>query len=491
MKIQNKALNPLLMTDSYKLAHLLMYPPKTQMVFSTWTPREARDGSTHVVVFGVQAALRKLTQLWQEGFFDRPLADAYDEFASIHAKFLGEEPRREWKDAITRLHEIGRLPLEIRALPEGTLCPIRTPYLTIMNTDPKAAWLTNFIETLLSTELWLPATDATIAYKNRRMVNGWAVRTGVDPETLNFTGHGFEMRGMQNLEAGMRSGAAHLLSWWGTDTLSSFPFLSAYYDSAVGVDYTAGSVPASEHSVMCAWGIGREKDLFEWLATERFPDGFLSVVSDTWDLWTVIGEYLPALKDKIIKRDGRLVIRPDSGVPENILCGDPNAAEGTMQRKGVVQSLWDIFGGTTNDKGFKTLDTHIGVIYGDAMNYTRVDTILRRLAEQGFAANNVVYGFGSYNYTYVTRDTYGFALKSTAVIVDGEYRAIWKDPKTDNGTKKSQKGFVVVNPDLTYTDKLTPQEYAEHKNALQVVFKDGTSQNAQTFKEIRERLWTQ
>jgi nicotinamide phosphoribosyltransferase len=479
------------MADSYKLAHLLMYPPKTQQVFSTWTPRDRRDGSKYVVVFGVQAALRKLARLWQEGFFDRPLADVYGEFANVHIKFLGEEPRLEWKEAISSLHALGYLPLEIKALPEGTLCPIRTPYLTIRNTDSKAAWLTNFVETMLSTELWLPATDATIAYNNRLMVNGWAARTGVDPETMNFTGHGFEMRGMQNLESGMRSGAAHLLSWWGTDTLSAFPFLSAYYDSELGDDYVAGSVPASEHSVMCAWGIRYERDLFEWLATERFPNGILSVVSDTWDLWTVIGEYLPALKGKITRRNGRLVIRPDSGIPENILCGEPNAPEGSLQRKGVVQCLWDIFGGTTNDKGFKTLDSHIGAIYGDAMNYNRVNTILRRLADKGFAANNVVYGFGSYNYTYVTHDVYGMALKSTAVVVDGEYRAIWKDPKTDDGIKKSQKGFVVVNPDLTYTDNLNPWEYEIQENALRTVFLNGKAQNEQTFKEIRDRLWSQ
>lgn len=489
MKIHNKTINPLLMTDFYKWSHILMYPPKTEMVFSTWTPRTARDKSEKVVVFGVQAALRKLKSLWDDGFFSRPLNEVYEEFADVHMKALGSEPRQEWKDAIFHLHGLGYLPLRIRALPEGTLCPIRTPYLTIQNTDSRSAWLTNFVETMLSTELWLPCTDATIAYYNRKMVNEWAAKTGISPYEMNFSGHGFEMRGMQNLESGMVSGASHLLSWWGTDTISAFPYIEAYYDGKLGDDYIAGSVPATEHSVMCSWGNESEQDLFVWLSTQQFPDGFLSVVSDTWDLWTVVGEYIPAIKDKILARNGRLVIRPDSGTPWKIICGDPDAEKDSIQYKGLVESLWDIFGGTTNDMGYKTLDGHIGVIYGDAMNYDTVDDILRKLANKGFAANNTVFGFGSYNYTFVTRDSYGMALKSTAVIVDGEYKAIFKDPKTDNGTKKSQKGFVIVNEDLTYTDELTQEEYEEKSNALQYVFVDGKEMNTQAYKEIRERLW--
>jgi len=497
-------MNPLFATDSYKWSHILMYPPKTEMVYSTWTPRAAKDGSAHVVVFGVQAALRKLNELWRVNFFARPLGQIQHEFERTHKNFLLEDVRKEWTDAITRLHGLGYLPLEIKALPEGTLCPIKTPYLTIKNTDAKCAWLTNFVETFLSTELWLPATDATIAYNNRKMVNEWAIKTGVSPDDMNFLGHGFEMRGMQGIESGMKSGAAHLLSWWGTDTLSAIPFLEEYYDSELSVDYIAGSVPASEHSVMSAWGQGNEKELFEWLITKRFPTGILSVVSDTWNIWKVVGEYLPELKDKIMARDGKLVIRPDSGDPADILCGLRSLVTGSivasvairkLQDIGVVEALWQIFGGTTSKHGYKVLNSHIGVIYGDSMNYKNVNEILGRLEAKGFAANNVVFGFGSYNYTYVTRDTYGFALKSTACVVDGEFREIFKDPITDNGLKKSQRGMVVVNPDLTYTDGLSLCEYKRIHGLgaclLKTVFCDGEERNTQTFKEIRERLWKQ
>lgn len=482
-------INPLFATDGYKLSHILQYPPKTELVFSTWTPRMSRDKRHgHVVVFGIQPAMIKLGEIWRQGFFNRSLAAIMREFTSMHLHFLMCKPPQEWVDAITYLHNLGYLPLEIKALPEGTLCPIKTPYLTIKNTDPNCAWLTNFVETFLSTELWLSATSATTAYYNRLMLNNWAQKTGLTAKDMNFVGHDFSMRGMQNLQSGMMSGAAHLLSFDGTETVSTFPYINKYYYTPIE-RLVVGTVPATEHSVMCAWGKDGEVDLFDWLLTVRFSEGILSVVSDTWDLWTVIGQYLPELKDKIMTRNGKLVIRPDSGIPEDILCGDPTAEKDTLQYKGVVEVLWDIFGGTKNEAGFKTLDSHIGVIYGDAMNYDRVDTILARLAAKGFAANNVVFGFGSYNYTYVTRDTYGFALKSTAVVVDGEYREIYKDPATDTGFKKSQKGFVIVNDDLTYTDGLDVTAYEGANNNLESVFINGNYLNEEGFQQIKARLW--
>jgi nicotinamide phosphoribosyltransferase len=498
MKIQALTVNPLTLADFYKYSHILMYPPKTERVFSTWTPRDMSKfagNADGVVVFGVQAALMTLHEIWDTGFFGRPLNQVFGEFEHIYNTSLGTDVPPEWINAIHGLHALGHLPIEVRALSEGTLCPCKVPYLTITNVDPRFGWLTNFLETMLSTSLWLPASSATQTYYLRKLVNKYAVETGLSEDDMNFTLHDFSMRGMANIEAGMSSGAAHLLSSWGTDTISAFNYIKAYYNGELGEDYQAFSVPASEHSVMSAWGPDNERELFEWLLTERFPSGILSVVSDTWDLWKVIGEYLPGLRDTVMKRDGKLVIRPDSGDPVHILCGDPDG-ETEIEKKGAVEALWNIFGGVINQAGYKTLDPHIGLIYGDAINYTRAGEILKRLKAKGFAANNVVFGIGSYTYQYQTRDTFGFALKSTAAVVDGTYREIFKDPATDrDSVKKSQRGFVGVSDKLALIDKMSPEKYRsfnEHGlNALGVVYRDGQFLRVERYSDIRDRLWSE
>jgi nicotinamide phosphoribosyltransferase len=326
------------------------------------------------------------------------------------------------------------------------------------------------------------------------------------------------MRGMDSVEAVISSGVAHLTSFMGSDSLPAIYGARKFYEAEGPV---AGSVNATEHSVMCAGGKEDEVETFRRLL-ETYPTGILSVVSDTWDLWKVCTEHLVTLKEEIMARDGKLVIRPDSGNPVDILCGKqiyiPQEYESEEEEietkkelkspicKGVIELLWDVFGGTINEQGYKVLDSHIGAIYGDSITIDRADEICRRLEGKGFASTNVVLGIGSFTYQYNTRDTFGFAMKATYVEVKEkcEYhnhlpweeadkitkgREIFKDPITDDGTKKSATGLLHVTKvmnDYVLIDKVTWGE--EEGGELQTIYKDGNTFNKTTLNQIRERL---
>jgi nicotinamide phosphoribosyltransferase len=476
---------PILIKDAYKTGHIIQYPNGTQMVYSNLTPRGSRiPGINSVVVFGIQHFVKEyLIDQFDKNFFLVPKKEAIAAFKRRMDNALG-------KDAVSTehmeaLHDLGYLPLEIKALPEGTLCPMRIPLLTIRNTHDKFFWLTNDLETLLSAVLWHPITSATIAHEYRKMLDKYAAKTSDIPEFVQWQGHDFSMRGQASIDAAMASGAAHLLSFTGTDTIPAIDFLETYYGANSDNELIGGSVPATEHSVMCLGGNETEQETFDRLITKVYPSGIVSIVSDTWDYWKVIGEILPNLKDKIMARDGKVVIRPDSGDPVLILCGDDQSYD-VLKNKGTVEALWDLFGGTTNSKGYKQLDPHIGAIYGDSITLERCNEICERLERKGFASTNVVFGIGSFTYQYVTRDTFGFAMKATYGVVNGKAVNIFKNPKTDDGLKKSAKGMLRVNADLTLSEGVTPQE--ADGGMLQTVFFNGQAKNIQTLSDIRKRL---
>jgi nicotinamide phosphoribosyltransferase len=366
--------------------------------------------------------------------------------------------------------------------------------LTIENTIPEAFWVTNYIETLLSAEIWHPCTSATLAYEFRKLFDHWAAKTGGPAEFTQFQGHDFSMRGMPSLEAAAASGAGHLLSFVGTDTIPSIMYLEQFYNADIEKMLVGTSVPATEHSIMCAYG-QNEYESFKRIITECYPSGIISIVSDTWDLWHVLTNVIPSLHQEIMARDGKVVIRPDSGRPADIMCGDPKAAAGSPASLGVIELLWNEFGGTVNTKGYRELDSHIGSIYGDAITYDVAREICERLAEKGFASTNMVYGIGSFTYQYVTRDTFSFALKSTDAVINGEEIQIWKDPVTDPGAvKKSLRGRVVVREEadgnLVVVDHLSHAEQEELSNIdmLKPIFLNGQLLNEQNLTDIRKRL---
>ena len=572
-----KIKSPLYLIDFYKADHRRQYPDNTVTVYSNFTPRSnkyAYEDSNEVVVFGIQYLIKEyLIDQWNEGFFNRSRIEVVEEYQSFMDRCLG--PGAIPVDHIIDLHNLGYLPIKIKSLPEGTLCPIGVPVLTIVNTEPKFFWLTNYLETLLSNILWKPMTSATTAHLYRKEFERHAELTGSPKDFIGWQGHDFSFRGMSGVEDACLSGMGHLLSFNGTDTVPAIVAAMNYYPTE---EFIGGSVPATEHSVMCMGGDGvGEFETFKRLITETYPSGIVSIVSDTWDFWKVMTDYLPRLKDEIEARDGRVVIRPDSGDPVDIICGlnskyprfegisedylndflvEAEEHEGEIffahgsywkigdvsdfiaeygydnysqsrtfsemksggvslleevtvdedyEFKGAYEILWDIFGGTTNDNGYKVLNPKVGLIYGDSINYDRQKDILARLEAKKFTASNLVLGIGSFTYEYVTRDTYGFAMKATYGEVEEEFfateestepgvrtigREIYKDPKTDSGLKKSAKGLLCVGRNcegkLTLIDQAT--ETVEDVGELDVVFEDGKLVKEVSFEDVRKVL---
>ena len=484
-----RAINPAGYIDFYKTGHVFQYPKNTEKVNSNFTPRESRiPGINQVVVFGIQYFVKEFViNQFNENFFNQPEEKVVGSYSRRLVNALGPIS----VEYIRSLHKLGYMPLEIKALDEGTLCPLRVACLTIQNTHPDFFWLPNFLETLLSDTLWGPMTSATIAYEYRDILDTYAKATSDMPGFVDWQAHDFSMRGMYGVEAAMMSGAGHLLSFTGTDTVPAIDFLELYYGANSDKELIGGSVPATEHSVMCMGGEETEVETYVRLLKDVYPSGIVSVVSDTRDYWKDLTEELPKIKDLILSRDGKLVIRPDSGDPIKVICGDPDGLEDYIV-KGSIEVLWDLFGGTTNSKGYKQLDTHIGLIYGDSITLDRARTICRRLKQKGFASTNVVFGVGSFTYQHVTRDTFGFAMKATYGEIDGKPYDIYKTPKTDKGgVKKSAKGLLRVVKDglssrLVMHELVTPEE--EKTGLLTTVFLDGKLVKETTLAEVRARL---
>ena len=823
----------ILACDGYKTSHRKQYNPSTELVYSTWVPRKSRlRGVDKVVFFGLQAFIKDyLVDSFNNTFFNRPKEVVIQEFKRVMERYSGDTDTEHWE----ALHDLGYLPLRIDALEEGTLCPIRVPMFTIQNTKPEFYWLTNFVETIMSTEIWKPMTSATIALEYRKILEKWADKTCDDNTFVDYQAHDFSLRGMAGLDAGLSSGAGHLLSFKGSDTIPAILWLEKYYNADITKEVIANGIAGSEHSVqetnILNAGIDNqlegEYQNLKYFLTELYPTGIFSYVADTYNLWYCVTKALPRLKDEILSRDGKLVVRPDcydeatqiltdngwkyfkdlvqgvdkvaqyhrdgsidfvipikyysqhytgnmykfnninnnidllvtpnhrmivrnqdgdidvryaedikykyneynvcaglkqgsinhitpmdrlniaiqadgrvryrenstkfivdfqlakqrkidrlinicklagvqykliknsrmfneknskwsnqstvyvylenkpskdfsswinlkdksyewcrefidevvnwdghrrtdtrfkydttnpknaiivqqiavlagyrtkytqytdnrsdkykdihtiniltnkdsisgrsiikqrvdydgniycvqvptgmlvvrrnnqvaicgnSGDPCDIICGlntsDKDLSMGNQYsneiNKGVIELLWDIFGGTINSKGYKVLDKHIGAIYGDAITLERADEICRRLEQKGFASSNVNLGVGSYTYNMNTRDTFGFALKTTYAKVDGKELMLFKDPITDDGTKKSNKGMVVVAKELE-TDKLIcldclnqkDKDFYKDVDLLKPVFKDGVLLRDDSLSDIRQRVLSQ
>jgi len=556
-------INPLLCTDGYKTSHHLMYPKGTELVFSNFTPRSINympNKAKDIVVFGIQYTIKYISDIFQENFFNCNKQTVCDQLQKYLNSYLGTAYNISHFSA---LHDLGYLPIEVRGLDEGAVISPKMPVLTIHNTKKEFYWLTNFLETLISTTLWKPMHSASMSYAYSKIAKEWANKTDKGAN-IDFQCHDFSMRGMQSLESSIGSALGWMVCSKGTDTLPVLQASEYYY----GTSDIGFSVPASEHAVMTAYGKEDELGAFKRIL-ETFPTGIVSVVSDSFDLWKVCTNYLIELKQDILSREGKLVIRPDSGDPVNILCGvssnytdlskwfpegevlpeyfedslleevredTPHGEHGVTEwestyqingklykakihniswnrhdkqyyfidmwekakitieevtwkptEKGVVELLWDVFGGTINEQGYKVLDSNIGVIYGDSITLDRMDEICKRLESKGFASTNVVYGVGSYSLGYATRDSQGSAAKATYVEVNGEPRNIFKDPITDDGTKKSATGLLAVFNGVL-KQECSWDEVNSKKNELRIRFKDGVHYNQVTLTEIRERL---
>jgi len=532
------SIQPLTLTDFYKQTHYKCYPKGTQKVYSNLTARKSRvEGLNTVVVFGLQYFIKEyLLVQWGKNFFSKPWAEVEKKYLRMVNATLGKGAVDT--EHIKKLHDLGYLPLKIKALPEGVSALIRTPVTTITNTIDHAYWLVNYLESLWSCVTWQPITSATIALDFRKMLNKYAMETVGDTSFCQWQGHDFSFRGMGSLETACSSGGGHLLSFSGTDTIPAIEWLEHYYNADVDKELVGASVSATEHAVASfniIYGcmdyeailaefiertpLGMEKPTSEsvnprlvkeyaflkWYITECVPNGVASYVGDTYNLFSVVVEILPRLKPEILARTGgfpvdRLVIRPDSfwTDPVDCLCGFSGyhpqmekltALEKEVVRKGLIESLWNIFGGTVSPKGYKVLDYHIGAIYGDSITKARGEKICIRLKEKGFASTNSIYGIGSFTYQYNTRDTFGMAIKATYGVVNDLAIEVYKDPVSDDGMKKSAKGLIrvdLVDGHYTYEDCVTPEE--EEKGELKTVFLDGKLIIDHTLAEIRGRI---
>lgn len=525
--------NPILLTDGYKLDHRRQYPNGTEFVYSNWTPRsnsyfpEATDGS---VVFGLQYVIKRfLIDDFNKNFFGKPKEEVVAQFARRIRTYLGDTAFETiGVKHIEDLHDLGYLPIEIKALPEGTVCPIRVPAVTVINTLPEFFWLTNYFETLLSNTLWLPMTSATTARLFKKELLRHAKKTGydVDPNVvLGFSCHDFSMRGMAGIEATEISGLGHLTSFVGTESLPALDAAEEYYGADAEKELLGSTVAATEHSVMCAGANfdengGNDFEQFKRIISEVYPAGFISVVSDSFDYWRVVEQFLPKLKNLIMTREGRVIIRPDSGCPEDIICGywtkpgyetkiettpvrgknkyfyrEANGRHKWIQCSegqyfGTYHMLLKIFGGTKTKEGFWKLDDHIGLIYGDSITLARQKEIYARLEEKGLCASNLVLGVGSFSYQFKSRDSLGFAMKATWCQINGEAKEIFKKPKTDSGLKNSLKGLIKVEKDAEgkffAIDQVTREE--EQTGCLETVFKDGKLVKEFTLAEVRANV---
>lgn len=451
--------NLLLKTDSYKMTHAKMYNPNTQYIFSYL---EARVGSKYdsTLFFGLQYLLKTL-----EGIV--VTMDHIDEAEQICNAHIGPGVfnRSLWEYIVLKLN--GKLPLEIRAVPEGTQVPVGNVLMTIVNTDPNCAFLTNYMESYLL-HIWYSCTVATLSKHCKNNLQKFVEKTCDTMDSLEYMLHDFGYRGVSSDESSGIGGLAHLVNFRGTDTLTALMAGKKYYS----VDIAGYSVNASEHSIMSSMGKEGEMEVIERLL-DRYPSGILSIVMDSYDIFKAV-EYLGThMKEKVLNRNGKTVIRPDSGNPVEI----------TLR---MLNKLEEYFGSTRNFKGYKELNPKVGLIYGDGINIETIQQICREMLIHDWAANNIIFGMGGGLLQKVNRDTQRFAFKCSAMMIDNTWVDVYKDPVTSHGqeTKTSKAGHLILTPDFV-TKKVAAHEYPHHDDILQLVFKNGFLIKEFTMDEVR------
>ena len=486
--------NPMLLIDFYKAVHAEMLPKDITKSVSYFTPRMSRVNRwDSVVMFGLQGFIKTyLIDYFNDEFFNKPFDEVISGYKRVMDATLGENAYKIEK--IEKLHKLGYLPIEIVALPEGTIVPMHVPMFGITNTHKDFAWLPQSLESLISAESWHPMIAATVGYTYRQIVDYYYDLT-CDDETSRARALGaFDFRGEECTDSAIKAGAGWCLSFLNTATVPTIPYLEKNYKCDCTKEPVAFGSPSTEHSVMCSnFAVdGDEITLLRRLLTEVYPNTSFSAVLDSYDYWNVIDNILPQLKYEILAHNGCMLMRGDSGDCVEVVTK-------------TVFKLWEEFGGTTNSKGYKVLDPHVKAIYGDSITVQRCEQIYKILMENGFACSNVALGVGSFSFQLIeddgilkpfTRDTFSSCIKATYCEIDDKPFPIFKNPK-DGGFKKSQKGCCVVvqgsDDKLIYVDGRTWEEaHASGKDAkinlLQPIFKDGQLIKEQSLAEIRDIL---
>lgn len=483
-------INPMLLIDFYKAVHAEMLPKNITKSVSYFTPRMSRVKMwDKAVMFGLQGFIKKyLIDYFNEEFFSRDFDEVMNDYSRIMDAALGKGVYRLEK--IEKLHELGYLPIEIVALPEGAMVPMHIPMFGITNTHPDFAWLPQSLESLISAESWHPMLAATVGYTYRQIVNKYYDLTCDDSIERAKALGAFDFRGEECTDSAVKAGAGWCLSFLNTATVPTIPYLEKYYNCDCTKEPVAFGSPSTEHSVMCSnYAVdGDEITLLRRLLTEIYPETSFSAVLDSYDYWNVIENILPQLKEEILHHNGCMLMRGDSGDCVEVVTK-------------TVFKLWEEFGGTVNSKGYKVLNPHVKAIYGDSITVQRCEQIYKILTEKGFACSNVALGVGSFSMQCIeeegilkpfTRDTFSSCIKATYCEIDNRPYPIFKNPK-EGGFKKSQKGCCIVTKDesgaFTFTDGHTWEEAANcTDNELVPIFKDGKMLKEQSLSDIRNIL---
>ena len=479
-------INPMLLIDFYKAVHAEMLPKNITKSVSYFTPRMSRvERWDKVVMFGLQGFIKTyLIAYFNEEFFGKPFEEVIGEYKRIMDAALGAEAYKIEK--IEKLHKLGYLPIEIIALPEGTLVPMHVPMFGITNTHPEFAWLPQSLESLISAESWHPMIAATVGYTYRQIVNDYYDKTCDDNVARARALGAFDFRGEECTDSAIKAGAGWCLSFLNTATVPTIPYLEQMYACDCTKEPVAFGSPSTEHSVMCSnYAMdGDEVTLLRRLLTEIYPGTSFSAVLDSYDYWNIIDNVLPQIKEEIMAHKGCMLMRGDSGECVEVVTK-------------TVFKLWEQFGGTVNSKGYKVLDPHVKAIYGDSITIQRCEEIYRILEENGFACSNVALGVGSFSMQCIeedgilkpfTRDTFSSCIKATYCEIADKPYPIFKNPK-DGGFKKSQKGCCIVYEDLSFQDGFAWEEAcANAENQLMPVFKDGKLLVEQNLQQVRAKL---
>lgn len=507
-------MNRIIDTDSYKASHWLLYPENTTATFSYLESRGSERKYQETVFFGLQYILKK--------YFAEPITIEEVEEAKEIITAHGEPFNYAgWKLLVER--HGGKLPLRIRAVPEGTIAPLHNALMTVESTDPDFYWLVSYVETVLM-RLWYPITVASQSYYLRKLIYSYLLETADNPEEeIKFKLHDFGSRGVSSQESAAIGGAAHLVNFLGTDTMAALMLLREYYNTPM-----AGfSIPAGEHSTFSSWGKGHEKDAYQNMLKEfAKPGAMLAVVSDTWDIYNACDKiWGEQLKNEVVNSGATVVIRPDSGDPVSVLCGhstkdlieesgryyikgkynsykdmfgaeiwgdyDKEREVTPNEIKGVLDILAEKFGYTLNSKGYKVLN-NVRVIQGDGVNPTSIAQILQVMKAKGYSATNIAFGMGGALLQKVDRDTLKFAYKCSAIRIGEEWQDVYKDPITDSG-KRSKKGrldAIKVGGYPVATVKLGDNEIANPHSIMETVFENGEVLINYSLEDIRNRALT-
>jgi nicotinamide phosphoribosyltransferase len=452
--------NLILNTDSYKMSHFAQYPQGAEYVSSYI---ESRGGVyPETVFFGLQAFIKE--------YLTRPISQADIDEADAVCTVHGVPFNREGWEYILNEYQ-GYLPLEIEAAPEGAVIPTGNVMVQVTNTDPKCAWLTSYVETALLRAVWYPTTVATVSRACRDIITRYMEETAESLDGLPFKLHDFGARGASSEEAAALGGAAHLVNFMGTDTLSGIMAARRYYNA----DMAGFSIPAAEHSTITSWGRDGETAAYANMIQQFGGEGRLvAVVSDSYDFWNAIDNiWGDELKEQVQQFGGTLVVRPDSGEPVEVV---PEA----------IERLMDKFGYETNSKGYRVLPACVRLIQGDGICARSIDAILAAMKARGLSADNVAFGMGGELLQKINRDTQKFAMKASAICINGEWRDVYKDPITDPGKRSKRGRLALINDEQGYRT-VREDELEDQRNALEKVFRNGDVLVDWTFDEVRER----